>query len=100
MSNEAGNVRCCDQMHDAKQNEKHSTTAKYSGVSRCRHKQLQLLGPKRYLPSHCFRNATRVMRYGRRAARLLGLVNLKHRGWRSWRKGIAGTPDESEQNRR
>src|SRR6476620_1713876 len=68
MSNEAGNVRCCDQMHDAKQNKKHSATAKYSGVSRCRHKQLQLLGPKLYLHSHCFRNATRLMKYGRKAA--------------------------------
>jgi hypothetical protein len=45
MSNESGNVRRCDQVHDAKQNKEHSTTAKYSGVSRCRHKQRQLWRP-------------------------------------------------------
>jgi len=100
MSNEAGNVRCCDQMHDAKQNKKHSTTAKYSGVSRCRHKQLQLLGPKRYLPSHCFRNATRLMRYGRKAARISGPSEPEAPRMAIFGKGIVGTPDESKQNRR
>jgi hypothetical protein len=42
MSNEAVNVRRCDQMHDAKENKQDATTAKYPGVSRCGHETYKI----------------------------------------------------------